>query len=191
MRVIRSATEPTTSVTFHVQTNGVLLDSNFLNLFDELGVLLGVSLDGNQESHDVHRKRADGRGSYQAVAAALDRLNAPRYRHLFSGLLTTVDLTADPLRTYDALLAFRPPSVDFLLPHGNWDVPPPGLPAPGRTPYADWLIAVFDRWYRAPVQETRIRLFIEIMRMLGGGRPGASPSGSPRRRQRRRDRREH
>lgn len=134
VRVIRSATEPTTSVTFHVQTNGVLLDSNFLNLFDELGVLLGVSLDGNQESHDVHRKRADGRGSYQAVAAALDRLNAPRYRHLFSGLLTTVDLTADPLRTYDALLAFRPPSVDFLLPHGNWDVPPPGLPAPGRTP---------------------------------------------------------
>ncbi|MFG2087964.1 MULTISPECIES: FxsB family cyclophane-forming radical SAM/SPASM peptide maturase [unclassified Spirillospora] len=173
LHTIRSAIDPMTTVTFHVQTNGVLLDTNFLNLFDELGVLLGVSLDGDQDGHDSHRKRADGRGSYQAVAAGLDLLNAPQYRHLFSGLLTTIDLGADPLKTYDALLAFRPSSIDFLLPHGNWDTPPPGLPAPGRTPYADWLIAIFDRWYRAPVQETRIRMFVEIMRMLGG-RPSRS-----------------
>ncbi|WP_225991445.1 FxsB family cyclophane-forming radical SAM/SPASM peptide maturase [Actinomadura montaniterrae] len=170
---LRSAVDPPTRITFHVQTNGVLLDANFLDLFDELDVLLGISLDGYQESHDLRRTRADGRGSYQAVAAALDRLNAPRYRHLFSGLLATVDPGADPLRTYEALLAFEPPSIDFLLPHGNWDAPPPGLPAPGRTPYADWLIAIFDRWYRAPVQRTRIRMFLEIMRMLGG-RPSRS-----------------
>jgi uncharacterized protein len=165
---IRRTVDERIRIGFHAQTNGVLLDANFLNLFNDLGIMLGVSLDGSEAGHDLHRKRANGQGSYRAVAAGLDRLNTPSYRHLFSGLLTTVELANDPLETYEALLAFHPPSVDFLLPHGNWDTPPPGLPAPGQTPYADWLITIFDRWYHAPVQETRIRLFSEIMRMVAG-----------------------
>jgi uncharacterized protein len=66
-----------------------------------------------------------------------------------AGLLCVVDLDNDPLMTYDALIAYQPPTVDFLLPHGNWTTPVPGAPPKCTTPYADWLIPAFDRRYDA------------------------------------------
>ncbi|MET9845799.1 hypothetical protein [Streptomyces ossamyceticus] len=54
------------------------------------------------------------------------------------GRLCTVDLANDPVETYEALLDFAPPRVDFLLPHGTWRHPParPGAPddPPGAPP---------------------------------------------------------
>jgi uncharacterized protein len=129
-----------------VQTNGVGLSNAYLDLFDHLGVRVGVSVDGDAAAHDRHRRFASGRGSYRAVAAALHRLQ--RFPHLYGGLLCTVDLRNDPVRTYQALVDLGPPKIDFLLPHGTWDQPPPGR-YPDRqasTPYADWLIEVFDHW---------------------------------------------
>jgi uncharacterized protein len=165
---VREAAGPTVVVDASIQTNAVGLDDSYLRLFDELGVRVGVSLDGAAESHDRHRRFASGRGSHAAVAAGLRRLADPAYRHLFSGLLCTIDLRNDPLSTYEALVAFGPPRIDFLLPHGTWTSPPPGrLPGVADTPYADWLITVFDYWYPAP--RTRIRMFEEIMHVLLGG----------------------
>ncbi|MFF9775571.1 FxsB family cyclophane-forming radical SAM/SPASM peptide maturase [Streptomyces sp. NPDC013978] len=170
---------------FALQTNGIRLaeDPRLLPVLDRHGVRIGVSLDGTPAGHDRHRRRADGRGSHAATARALELLTSPPHRHLFAGLLCVIDPTADPLETYDALLRFAPPRLDLLLPHGTWQAPPPGLaartsppsapPAPGATmrgtPYADWLCAVFDRWYGAPSRETGIRLFEEIMVLLLGG----------------------
>ncbi|MEH0440210.1 hypothetical protein QBA74_32810 [Streptomyces scabiei] len=37
------------------------------------------------------------------------------------------------------------------------------------TPYADWLRRLFDRWYDAPVRETGVRLFEELMAGVLGG----------------------
>lgn len=177
---VRDAVGPRTTVDTSVQTNAVGLDDPYLSSFDELGIRVGVSLDGAAGDHDRHRRFASGRGSHAAVAAGLRRLTHPRYRHMFSGLLCTIDLRNDPIVTYQALAALEPPKIDFLLPHGTWESPPPGrMPGAAETPYADWLIAVFDHWYPAPA--TRIRLFEEIMSLvLGGGSPaemvGLSPS---------------
>jgi uncharacterized protein len=157
---------PKTTVNASVQTNGVGLSDAYLGLFDELGVRIGVSLDGDAGAHDRHRRFASGRGSYEAVAAALRRLR--RFPHLYGGLLCTIDLSNDPVRTYRALADFDPPKIDFLLPHGTWGDPPPGrIPDSASTPYADWLTEVFDYWYPKP--QTRVRLFEEIMQLLLGG----------------------
>lgn len=151
-----------------VQTNAVGLDDAYLRLFCELGIQVGVSLDGTAEAHDRHRRFASGRGSYAAVSAGLHRLAQAPFRHLFNGLLCTIDLRNDPIATYEALAAFRPPRIDFLLPHGTWLAPPPGrVPQAADSPYADWLITVFDHWYAAP--QTRVRLFEEIMQLILGG----------------------
>jgi uncharacterized protein len=176
---VRKAAGDEVAVDARIQTNAVGLDGSYLRLFDELGVGVGVSLDGAAADHDRHRRFASGRGSHAAVAAGLRRLTEERYRPLFSGLLCTIDLRSDPIATYDALTAFEPPRVDFLLPHGTWASPPPGrVPGAPETPYADWLIAVFDRWYPAP--RTRIRLFEEVMRtILGGGSGGEMIGLSP------------
>jgi uncharacterized protein len=151
-----------------LQTNGTLLDRAWLQLCDELGIRVGISLDGDSAAHDRHRHRPDGRGSHALVAQTLARLTEPAFRHLFGGLLCTVDLRNDPVATYESLCSFEPPTVDFLLPHGHWSAPPPGHD-PGSVPYARWLIQVFDRWYKAPAQETGVRLFTEIIQLILGG----------------------
>jgi uncharacterized protein len=90
-------------------------------------------------------------------------------------LLCPIDIRNDPLSTYEALTAFEPPRIDFLLPHGAWASPPPGrMPEATETPYADWLITIFDHWYSAP--RTRIRLFDEIMRLILGEKFGQRDS---------------
>jgi uncharacterized protein len=167
---LRAAAGPRVAVTVRVQTNGTLLDRPMLDVLAEHDIRVGVSIDGDRAAHDRHRTRAGGRGSHDAVERALRLLGGPEYRHLFSGLLCTVDLANDPVGTYEALLAYRPPAVDFLLPQGNWTNPPPHRTAdPAVTPYADWLIEVFERWRSARVLETRVRIFEEITRMLLGG----------------------
>lgn len=173
---VRGAVGAGVDVHATVQTNGVRLDGGFLSLFDRLGVRIGVSLDGAPKAQDRHRRFGGGHGSYAAVVAGLRRLNEERYRHLFSGLLCVIDLKNDPLETYEALAAFQPPRVDFLLPHGTWESPPPGRsPNSTETPYADWLIRIFDYWYYNP--ETWIRLFADIMNLLLGYSPGTEAVG--------------
>jgi len=170
----RLAAGPDTVVDACVQTNAVRLGDPFLRLFDELGIRVGVSVDGDAVAHDRHRRFAAGRGSYAAVRAGLDRLR--RFPHLYSGLLCTVDLSNDPVETYASLAALDPPRVDFVLPHGTWTKPPPHRsPDSKTTPYADWLTAVFDHWYPRP--HTHVRLFEEIMHLLLGGVAGSEMVG--------------
>jgi uncharacterized protein len=166
---IRAELGPGVRADISMQTNGVLLDAAYLKLFDELGVNVGVSLDGDSGAHDRHRRRANGEGSHAAVVRGLEQLTSEPFRHLFNGLLCTIDPRNAPVSTYEALLRFGPPAIDFLLPHGNWSAPPPGrVTGSSETPYGDWLASVFDRWYSAPRQETRVRLFGEIMNLLMG-----------------------
>jgi uncharacterized protein len=182
--VTRIRASADTQVDFGIQTNAVLLDADYLKLFDSLSVQVAVSLDGNADAHDRYRRRANGQGSHAAVVRSLELLLTDPFRHLFSGLLCTINPHNDPIETYEALLQFQPPAIDFLLPHGNWESPPPGrIPAMPDTPYANWLIRVFDHWYAAPRQQTHVRLFAEIMKLLIGRRSstelvGLSPIGT-------------
>jgi uncharacterized protein len=145
-RLLRSKVESSrTTVNISIQTNGLLLNERFLEVFHEHDITVGISLDGDAATHDRHRRRGDGRGSHQDVMRAAQLLMEPAHRPLFSGLLGVVDLSADPIAYYEAMLATNPPAIDLLLPHGTWSVPPPGLDPDGTaTPYAGWLIAVFN-----------------------------------------------
>jgi uncharacterized protein len=175
---VRGAVGTGTKVNVHIQTNGVRLDEAYLQLFESLEIRVGVSLDGYAEAQDRHRLFADGRGSHALVSESLRRLTAGTYHHLFSGILCTIDVRNDPVRTYQALLDYDPPAIDFLLPHGNWAAPPPFRePDSLATPYADWLIQIFDIWYDSPVLQTEIRLFREIMRLLMGSHSRAEAVG--------------
>jgi uncharacterized protein len=153
-------------VTIGVQTNGTLLRPRMLKTLQELGISVGVSLDGDAEATGRHRLYPNGRNSFDDVADGLRLLGSPDFREIYSGILCTIDVQNDPVATYEAMLEFRPPALDLLLPHAHWSCPPPG------TGYADWLIAVFDRWYSAPEQETVIRMFSEMIQLMLGS-PGA------------------
>ncbi|MBS1696681.1 MAG: FxsB family radical SAM/SPASM domain protein [Actinobacteria bacterium] len=166
---------PDLDLRFTVQTNGTLLTGEVLDTFRELGVIAGISIDGGREANDAHRLYPSGRSSYDEVVRAVALINEPRHRNQFAGLLCTIDITQPSLDVYHSLLELDPPWVDLLLPHGTWSAPPPGLESvadvsPAPTPYADWLIPIFDEWYSQRTKPVQIRIFEEIMNLLMGGR---------------------
>ncbi|MBM3146576.1 MAG: radical SAM protein, partial [Actinobacteria bacterium] len=62
------------SLRLGMTTNGTHLDDRALDLVVGHGIETVVSLDGSREVHDRQRPRADGRGSYDEVAANARRL---------------------------------------------------------------------------------------------------------------------
>ncbi|WP_198533853.1 radical SAM/SPASM protein FxsBH, inactivated beta-hydroxylase extension form [Streptomyces odonnellii] len=150
-----------------IHTNGLQLSPRYLDLFEEFGVRVGISLDGDRAANDRHRRFADGRSSHSQVLKAVALLRQDRYRPLDLGLLCTVDAANDPVAVYDALAALDPPRIDFLLPHATWDEPPP-RPGGSPTEYADWLLTVFDRW-DAQGRPMPVRLFESVLSTLSGG----------------------
>lgn len=174
----RFSTLGDTEVGLTLQTNGVLLDAEVLQVAHRHDIRIGISLDGTVTDHDRHRRFPGGHGSHHLVERALELLTETTNRRLFGGLLCTIDLHADPIDTYTELLRFSPPAIDFLLPHGNWTDRPPARPDDAHhTPYGNWLIAVFDRWYHDKGTSTEIRLFREIMQLLLGGRSAVETVG--------------
>lgn len=160
-----------------IQTNGVLLDERFMRVMHTHQIKIGLSLDGTAEHHNTHRKFASGSGSHPMVLRAVKLLNSPAHRELFGGLLCTINLANDPEKVYEELLNWAPPMLDFLLPHGTWSSPPPGLGNKESSPYGQWLSTIFDLWRSAIHGETRIRLFEEIVQLLLGGRSKSDQVG--------------
>jgi uncharacterized protein len=162
---IRAEVPAGTQVDVVLQTNGILVDDRFIEVFRQHAVGVGVSLDGGRASHNGHRLYADGRPSFSLVVRGLDRLRAEG--EVWTGALCAIDLDNDPIQVYEDLVALGPPMVDLLMPLANWVHLPPGHD-PDGAPYAEWLIKVFDRWFDAPHRETGIRLFESIIALALG-----------------------
>ena len=149
------------------QTNGVLLDERIIEVIVKHDVSVSVSIDGVKTFHDRHRNDHRGRGSYDRVVAGIARLKRLAPNNL-SGLLSVIDVESDPQETLDAIAAFGVTHVDFLLPHHNWDTPPP---RPGADPYAygKWYFQVYSAWVSDRYPRLSIRFLENIVSQLAGG----------------------
>jgi uncharacterized protein len=167
-RGLRASIEPVCRLDLRIHTNGVRLTADFCDLFLAERIMVGISLDGDRAANDLHRRYSDGRSSYEKAVAAVRLLRQDRYREIYAGLLATIDIRSEPITVYRALAALEPPRLDFLLPHGTWDTPPPDAGLPGVTRYGDWLGAVFDEW-TADGRRVPIRIFESIIATSHGG----------------------
>ena len=70
----RGYAQPNQKVLNRVQSNGLLIDENWLEFFKENGFKVGLSLDGPQEIHDQNRITLNGGGSFSLVKRAIDLL---------------------------------------------------------------------------------------------------------------------
>jgi uncharacterized protein len=164
--VIREVFEPDLKPLFGMQTNAVLLTNEHIALMNRENFQIGVSCDGPPAVNDLFRVNHNGRGSGNKVESSLHRLSG---QPCFKSLLCVINVDSDPLTVFEYLAQFQPKAIDFLLPHGTYDSPPPRKGQFDSTPYADWLIPIFDRWFLNSSGTIQIRIFEELMQNLCGG----------------------
>jgi uncharacterized protein len=151
----------------HLQTNGVLLSDEFLDLFAANDVGISISYDG--PVHDRNRVDLGGRGSHDRVAAAIARLRAhPDGAMLFGGVLAVVDPSSDPAEVYKALKATGAPGLDFLYRDGNHDTLPFAKTSRESVEYGQWMTRLAD-CYLADPEPPRVRILDDLMRLILGG----------------------
>lgn len=176
LETLRARLSPVTATDFRIVTNGVRLNEQWCRLFAEYSVRVGLSLDGDQEANDRHRRFRNGQSSYAQANRALTLLRKPEFHQLYAGILCTIDIANDPEAVYDALISQAPPRLDLLLPHATWFHPPyrPTGPHGGgqghidETAYAEWLLRIYRRWIREG-RPVPIRLFDSLLSAARGG----------------------
>ena len=89
------------AISHRVQTNGVLLDDSWLDLFQSHNVKLGLSIDGPAKLHDLHRHTRRGGGTHERVMKAVRLLHARRYP--FSAIMV---ITQDALDQADEVFDY-------------------------------------------------------------------------------------
>lgn len=159
-------------VKFGMQTNATLVDEALIEKMAGLNISMGVSLDGPAAINDAHRIFKNGAGTYAETARGIRLLAAYERVHrkgTYAGLLNVINPDSNPLHVYATLRQgdFGAPNIDFLLPLAHHDMPPPGYTDDrSRTPYADWLIPIFDQYVRQ--DRHKIRLFDSILALALG-----------------------
>lgn len=93
-------------------------------------------------------------------------------------VLCVINLENSPSEIYDHFLDLGLVTMDFLLPDCNYVYYPPGKKGFHHTPYGDWLIELFDRWYEMDDPSVSIRLFESILLALLGQGTGLDSIGS-------------
>ena len=131
----------------HLQTNGVLLNDQMIDILATHGVGISISLDGPAQVHDKNRFDRRGHGSHDRVVAAIRRLQAhPQGKELFSGILAVVDPDSDPHEIYHFLKSIGAPSIDFLYRDGNHSNLPFGKSEMNSTEYGSWMSRILDQY---------------------------------------------
>lgn len=163
---------------FSIQTNGTLLTDEWCELFGRLNIQVGISLDGQQEENDRFRIDHAGKGSYTRIVEGLKTTQRSLHLKSVPAILSVLNVNADPVATYEHLKSLHVRSIDFLLPDSTYDQPPPAPELEHETPYADWLIQIFDRWIEEPDSERiNISMLEGLITSILGGDTGSEIMG--------------
>lgn len=151
-----------------MQSNLLLFNEEIGRFMHDVGMTIGVSIDGPPKINDRFRVDHRGRPTSATLESKLSLLLSDQFRPIFSGFLTVIDPDTDPIEITEYLLSFAPPGIDFLFPLNNYDRRPRGKQRNlDATPYGDWLVQAFDYWRRRE-NNTSIRIFTSMLRMWCG-----------------------
>lgn len=156
-----------------LQTNGLLLDSQWARFFKENHFLIGLSLDGPKSLHDSNRRDPSGRGTFSRTMRAARLLQSHGVDfNLLTVVTRQVAENITPVYRFfrrEGLLYQQ--YIPCLDPLGE----PRGCSPYSLTPeaFAQFLKTLFDLWYQDVVagRFIYIRYFENILGMLVGHPP--------------------
>lgn len=148
---------------FGLQTNGVLVDEEWIELFERHKVSASVSLDGPPAINDLHRLDLKGRSSYDRTVAGLRCMQAAAAQGRIPdpGLLSVINPFADGAQVYRHFahdLGVK--RMSFLTPDYTWDSIGGEAIVRGVERF---LLTSLHAWLADKNPEIRIRVFSELL----------------------------
>lgn len=160
---------PDTNYCISIQTNGMLISDEILNLCSKYKVSISVSLDGYETVHNANRIGHHGEETFLQVLKGIEKLKShPDNAFLFAGLLAVIDPISNPYDIYNFFKSINTPNLDFLYKDGNHDNLPFGKSSFYSTEYGEWLVTLLDI-YLADPNPLKIRILDDIIRICLGG----------------------
>jgi uncharacterized protein len=158
-----------------LQTNGTLLDSQWIGSFRRHQVSVGLSMDGPKEIHDAVRVDHREQGSYDLVKRGLRLLQEGQVPH---GVGCVIPLGADPLTVHHHFLQLGCDQITYLMPHFTHDTIAPIRQRYGPTPCADFLTPIFDDWWFESTMQVQIDDLKNVARVIMGGKSRSEAIGN-------------
>lgn len=161
---LREARNHKVKLTNSIQTNGILVDAEWCGFLKKNEFSVGVSIDGNEKSHNKYRplKIESNTTSYKSAVNAIHLLQ--RYSIPF-GTLTVINSEDNGQEVFEHLLSLGVKEMDFLLP-----ISPQKIEKTKLDKYIKYLISIFDRWFELDDSTINIRYFKGIISSLLGGK---------------------
>lgn len=162
-------------VSFAIQTNGILIaaDERWAEMFGIRDFLVGISVDGIKELHDINRVDINGEGTYKNVLRAVSMLRKHNVR--FNILTVVNEITARNIaKIYKYYKNQNWRYIQFIECLDPIDEPPfqnKNSLKPER--YLQYLKTLFDLWYSDALagDYISIRQFDNYMNVFAGYRP--------------------
>jgi uncharacterized protein len=153
-----------------LQTNGILVDDEWIELFRSCDVGVGLSLDGPAWLHDAQRPLTAGRPSHSHALNALERMANAGMRVSLSAVVTRRSLEA--AREIVAFFSAQPAdSVDFL----PMTVLAPKLQSHAclisASEFSQFMGKVYNEWMQLDEERISIRYFENMIRGVTGCHP--------------------
>jgi uncharacterized protein len=163
---------PGQKVVNSIQTNGVTLNDEWLELFKQFRFSVGVSLDGPPEIHDRRRLDVAGRPTAARVREGLAKLQAHGISH---GVLVVVDddiLELGAERLLHFLLELGVPGVALLnvVPEGDPGQASASDPYLEFPRYIEFLRDLFRCWWPRYKDRISFREITDLLRKVQGQR---------------------
>jgi uncharacterized protein len=122
--ILSDTIRPHAKLKLSVQTNGVLLDKEWIELCAANKVGLGISIDGPKHVNDDARFDRRGRGSYDKIVRAIALTKEAQKAGIIPGIgaLVVIRPNTSAREIYQHIVHdLDLKNLDFLLPKGNWD----------------------------------------------------------------------
>lgn len=162
---------PSSDLAIITQSNGVLIDDEWLDLYATHDATLGISCDGPPDLHDRHRYDFARKGTGERVEQAIRRCLAhPESGRVFNGVLAVIDPNNDPVRILDYFRSLGLTAIDFLLPDANFAAPPRHVQAYTHARLLSFLCRGFDAWLAIDDPGFSVRIFETFIRGIFGRR---------------------
>lgn len=161
-------------VDYTVQTNATIVTDDWIELIKKHRIRTSVSLDGPPAIHDEFRVDHAGKGSHDRVVTGFRKLADAG---LSPYILCVINPRQSGLEVYHHFRSLGIRAMNFLWPDVSRDFKPILYGNLGPTPVADFLIPIFDEWFREDDPGIVIRIFIEPIRIMHGAVPGTDTLG--------------